>query len=310
MKVFVAGANGFVGKALVMALTKLKEVDVVYCLSRKKGETRSSSKLKYVVNDINNQIAEVSNCDVVINCAGEKIKIDQMYRVNVDGAFNLFNLSNSGGVKVYIHLSSVGSYGASRYAGRVNETSQCSPVNAYETTKYIAESKILSAKKRSDLRLIVIQPSNIINPSDENIQVFPGLLRMIRFGYAPKVLQHDGWLNFISLQLVIDKILLFIYDETVKNRVILNCPIKYTDATILMSNSMRKKLKFLPVPMILERTLEFLIKKWNVNFNFLKKLERQLYELNNNRYFESSIESAKVSVEQTRKMYMQIAKNG
>jgi nucleoside-diphosphate-sugar epimerase len=308
MKIIIAGATGLIGKKLVECLVNRDDVEIIYCISRKK-ENIISNKVVNITANIVDKILEIEMCDVVINCAGEKNIESEMYKTNVTGALNLFNLANSANVKTFIHISSVGSYGATRFSGEINENTHLEPKNYYEKTKYIAEKKLLVTSKRENLRLIILQPSNIIDIDTNEKSALPLLIKLANNGIGIKICKSDGWLNFIPLNYLVQKINEFVDYTEASGRIIINCPIKYSEVLLIISNTLHKRIIYLYIPQIVEVFVDYIIKIFKIGrASKLILIKNKMYEINNNVYFKSIKNYGEFSKSEIISMYKLIVK--
>jgi len=161
--VFITGATGFVGSAIVK---RLRESGfVVQGLSRKERSTDEG--VRWVCGDIRNSDAlfnVLEGCEVVVNAAGktgepeDSESIKDFFSVNQSAAGRLAWVAREAGVKKFIHVSSTGVFGHGK--GEYTEKSMPSPETAYERSKLAGETEVL-AQTCKDFSVTVIRPSNI-----------------------------------------------------------------------------------------------------------------------------------------------------
>ena len=160
-KILVFGASGFVGRALVSELSKYNYNIVAITRSSVPDRNKLPGvSYKEAPDDQDLQSLNISNIDFVFNCAGEVSNSDGFYNANVLFVQKIIKFCNSSRVKIFIQLSSVGSYGASIDDDIVTESYIKKPKNLYEMSKAGAETLIANSLTHSEYT--VLQPSNIV----------------------------------------------------------------------------------------------------------------------------------------------------
>lgn len=143
MKILITGSTGFLGKVLVRLINK--EKNNLYFITRKKNKKENNfycnldnlKKVKYITN--------LLKPDVIINLAAEVNfikKTKKMYSVNslVPKIFSQYCKKNNK------HLIQASSISVNGIHSLYNHKTKLSPVNAYGSTKLIAEKYIKKSK--------------------------------------------------------------------------------------------------------------------------------------------------------------------
>lgn len=168
MLVFVTGATGFVGRALLKHLTATGHE--VMALVRPGSEPKlfKSEKVKIQQGDVTDQDAlseGLRGCDAVIHLVGiirefprKGITFESMH---VAATSNLIAAAASQGIKRYLHMSANGVRADSR--------------SDYHKTKWRAEQAV----RDSQLDWTIIRPSLIFGPDSEFVELLAGLIRKL-----------------------------------------------------------------------------------------------------------------------------------
>jgi len=171
MKIFVTGATGFIGSALVRALAESGHT--VHALFRSKTKTsavrhRNVRLFKGNILDSKSIRKAVSGCHRVFHTAAmTKIwskKPNRYHDINVAGTKNVLEAALHSGVKKVVITSTAGVFGPS-INGCVNENTikktRC--FTEYEKTKAEADSLALSYMKK-DLHILMVCPTRVYGP--------------------------------------------------------------------------------------------------------------------------------------------------
>ena len=166
-RVFVTGATGFVGRAVIQALRA--EGHVVRCLVRRGSEPdlHGFEAIERVEGDILTGTepleADIAGCDTVIHLVG----IIREYpsrgvtfeRIHVQGTRNVVAAAGAAGVRRYLHMSALGTRSGAR--------------SRYHQTKWAAEDVV----RASGLAWTIFRPSVIYGVGDGFVSM---LARMVR----------------------------------------------------------------------------------------------------------------------------------
>jgi uncharacterized protein YbjT (DUF2867 family) len=165
-RVFVTGATGFVGRALIPALRA--EGYGVRCLVRRGSELdlRGCEAIERVEGDV---LAPgpleglMAGCDTVVHLVGiireHRARGVTFDRVHVQGTGNVLRAAAGAGVRRFVHLSSLGTRPGAR--------------SRYHQTKWAAEEAV----RGSGLPWTIFRPSIIYGRGDGFVSLLAGMVR-------------------------------------------------------------------------------------------------------------------------------------
>lgn len=197
MKIFITGANGFIGSHLVPIL--LKRGQSVTCLVRdpQKADKLAATGATLVAGDITQRDSmrePMRGSDVVFHLAGwyaighhDKAK---MQAINVDGARHTLELAAELGVPKIIHTSTVGVFG-NTHGHIVDETYRVSKEemsSEYERTKWAAHYEVAEALQKKGAPVIITQPGGVTGAGDvsPHVSVFEFFLQRMPVMFGEK----------------------------------------------------------------------------------------------------------------------------
>lgn len=162
-RVFVTGANGFIGRALVARLDELGAtvtgVDLVADPERGvvAGSTVEPQEWADALDGVD---AVIHTAAIVSNAAS----LDEAWRVNVLGTRRTLAAAADAGVGRFLHLSSIMAFGFD-YPPGVDETF---PVrvcgHSYPDTRVNSEAVVLAAHASGEIDCTIVRPGDVIGP--------------------------------------------------------------------------------------------------------------------------------------------------
>ena len=176
-RVFITGANGFIGRALARRYRELG-ADV-------RGIDMSADAEWNVVagdvRDVDRWRAHLAGCDLVIHTAAVVSMVAPMrdaWDVNCNGTRRLLTACREAGSRRFVQLSSVAAYGFG-FPDGVDETYPLiTNGNSYTDTKITGEHAVLAAHAGGELDCTVIRPGDVYGPGARAWIVVP--LQMMR----------------------------------------------------------------------------------------------------------------------------------
>jgi UDP-N-acetyl-alpha-D-quinovosamine dehydrogenase len=173
MKVFVTGANGFIGRALSRRL--LCENSIVFGAVRNGKAAQISAGVAAVeIGDINKTSEwsdALSESDIVVHTAARVHTLNDPSRdpltayrkVNVQGTEHLARESAKSGVKRFIFISSVKVNGEESWKP-YTEADPPSPVDSYGISKLEAELKLRKVAVETGMAVVILRPPLVYGP--------------------------------------------------------------------------------------------------------------------------------------------------
>lgn len=191
---FITGAGGFIGQALVEAL--LYRGDRVRCLVKDNidvenlrnlpveiawGDVRNKRSLVEAVKgrEIVYHLAALINPFRIIHHSRELPAL--YYQINVAGTKNLIEACFNTGIKKFIYFSSVSAVG---FGAVLHEDSPCNPTTDYGKSKLEAENLLLQYFKEKKFPAIIIRPGSVYGPKD---MFWLTVFRLVKKGIVPFV---------------------------------------------------------------------------------------------------------------------------
>ena len=169
--ILITGATGFVGQHLLRTMRSRFPGRQIRILTRTSSPVGAlSNDVQVVLGDIADpKIAAVAVQGVygVIHLAAKlnanAHAIQEMRRVNVEGARNLYAAACAAGVSLFVHMSSAAVYGPPRSADPFREDDVCKPITPYQVTKFEAEEALRQIDPKNT-RLNILRPPGIYGP--------------------------------------------------------------------------------------------------------------------------------------------------
>jgi nucleoside-diphosphate-sugar epimerase len=166
-KIFVTGANGFIGKSLCKSLINLEKP--VKALVRKIDSSSKLTQLEYIqTNEFgyqSNLTEYLTDCKCIIHCAGKaynnKYKLDDYNLANINNTKNIVEQAIRAGVKRFIFLSSIKVNGESTNKNNkikvFKHNDEPNPEDGYGISKFEAEKVLLDIALKTGLEVVIIR---------------------------------------------------------------------------------------------------------------------------------------------------------
>ncbi len=173
MKIALTGAAGHLGAALLQELTK-RNIPVKALFRDNDFRSCNDLPVEIVKGDMMHQEilkTLMQDCDTVIHCAA-LISVNGdpkglVHRTNVEGSQLVIDTALQGGIKRFIHISSIHAFQQQPSFELLDE--QREPINekgfAYERSKLAGQQIALAANKMG-MEVLVMHPTSIIGPFD------------------------------------------------------------------------------------------------------------------------------------------------
>jgi nucleoside-diphosphate-sugar epimerase len=195
VKVFVTGANGFLGSYLTKAL--LLQGHEVSALKRATSDLSllgdAAKQVQWHEGDITDILSledAMEGAELVYHAAAMLAfggdSFDKMLKINVEGTANVINVALSQGVQKLLYVSSITALGKSKDNSPIDESGdwEAAPMESqYGHTKYLGELEIWRGIAEG-LDAVIINPSTILGAgrwADGSIQIFHQVARGVPF---------------------------------------------------------------------------------------------------------------------------------
>lgn len=208
MNVLITGASGYIGRKLVMELSRLGHSITVI--------TRNPSKLKCLnaifstitVDLISDSLVELDlrAYDIIYNCAGELRNESMMHKLHIDASMRLLSKISDNTTR-WVQLSSVGVYGQN-VSGKVTESFNFAPIGQYEVTKAEAEIKIREYCMDNGIPFSILRPSNVfsVDMPNNSLRQFVRFIKRGLFFYMKD--PEEVMVNYVHVDDVVNALIL------------------------------------------------------------------------------------------------------
>lgn len=213
MNIFVTGATGFLGKALVLRLLKMGYNVSGLGRNEKIGKQLEEQGMCFICGDLADEEVVVSACenmDYVFHCGALSSpwgKYEDFYNTNVLGTKHVIKGCMEHKIKRLIHVSTPSIY--FHYENKVNvKESDLLPekfANNYAKTKHLAEQLVDEAYVNG-LPVITIRPRAIFGPGDNAI--LPRLIKTNEEKFIPIINEGKSLLDLTYVENVVDALLI------------------------------------------------------------------------------------------------------
>lgn len=226
--ILVTGATGFLGRHVLRRLLESPDVGRVVLATRGSVSPRNddTEQLEYAEMDLMQAVALPGGIHTVLHIAGEKRDESRMDAVNHQGTRRLVEAAAHAGVRRFVYVSSVGSYGARLHSGLVNEAFPHTPLNRYEASKDAGEKCVREICAGAGMESVVLQPSNVIGLMPGQVRPLLGLMKMVSSGYFTWFGRAEPWVNYVAVEDVAAAVVAATMHASARHDYIINTPAK------------------------------------------------------------------------------------
>jgi len=226
-KIFVTGADGFIGSFLTELL--LKKGFQVKALSLYNAEN-SIGNLKYLkkqknleiikgdIRDLSMMLDLTKDCIAVINMAAligvpySYIAVRSYIETNIIGTYNMLESAIKNKTKHLIVISSSETYGTAEYTP-IDEMHPLRAQSPYAATKIAGEELALSYYRSFDLPVTVIKPFNVYGPRQSLRSIIPTVITQVLNSNNIKVGNIHTKRDFVYVDDVCDGLYKTLFNE-------------------------------------------------------------------------------------------------
>lgn len=260
MRVLLTGASGFVGAAVLQALSRNANVETVVPL-RSPLRHVPAGVITYPIGDLtDDQIAELQahKPEVVVHCASRvhvmsDTAVDplaEFRRINVNGTLALARAASAAGARRFVFVSSIKVNGEQTEPGKVYTADDLPrPVDPYGVSKHEAEQGLLALGAQTGMQIVIIRPVLVYGPG-----VKANFLSMMRWLDRSVPLPFGAIHNrrsLVALGNLVDLVLTCIDHPAAADQVFLVSDGEDLSTTQLlgrMAQALGKPARLLPVP--------------------------------------------------------------
>ncbi len=210
-RIFITGANGFIGKALAARLRELGAevtgVDLV-------GDP-ANGIVEGTTTDPDVWADALDGVDAVVHTAAivsTVAPIDKAWEVNVLGTRKVLDAAIAAGVSRFVHLSSVAAYGFD-FPENVDETYPVrvsGGVSSYTDTKVNSEQVVLAAHAAGEIECVVVRPCDVYGPGSVWIRE---PLALVKSGLLPLPSGGKGIFDIVYIDNFVDGMVLVLSSD-------------------------------------------------------------------------------------------------
>lgn len=300
MNVFVTGANGLLGAALVRKLAKKHKVTAFVLKGTPLKELSSIKNVTIRQGNILDQKSiedALGYCTAVYHLAAAvhvpDVMRKKLFMLNVKGTENVINACiQSKKVKRLVYASTIAIYGKVKDEKKavIDESYPIVPVLNYGKTKLIGERIVRGLCQKNNIKYIIIRPSKIYGPGDKSL--LP-LLKLAGMGMSFTIGKGDGMTMPVYVDDIADAFYLALGSKKANTEYIAAGPDAVTKRQFvaMLAKAMGKRPRKIKIPSLPIMVLAHVGEKGAAIFNQHLKLTQKLDFFLSSRMY--SIEKAK-----------------
>lgn len=253
-KILITGHTGFIGKALVKALT----IDNIVMIGRRRLDKQLGSFFQKSLDSKESFADCLSEVSVVIHAAARvhvmadtaTDPLDEYRAVNTAGTLNLARQAATAGVKRFIFISSIKVNGEGTTTGKpflYNDTPQ--PEDPYGISKAEAEVGLMQIATETGMEVVVIRPPLVYGPGVK--ANFAAMLKLAKKNLPLPLGAIHNKRSLVALDNLVDLIITCIDHPKAANQTFLvsdNSDVSTTELLQMMTRAVGKKPRLIPVP--------------------------------------------------------------
>lgn len=260
--VFVTGASGFVGAALVDRIASDERYRVL-ALIRREGVSLPSEavRVRASADYLSGEMLPLKGVDVLVHCAARvhvmsdacDDPLTEYRRVNVDGTLKLAEQAAREGVKRFVFISSIKVNGeGTRLSEPYTADDVAAPCDPYGVSKMEAEQQLRLLAERTLMEVVIIRPVLVYGPGVK--ANFLSMMRWLNKGvFLPFGAIHNQR-SLVALDNLVDLIVTCLDHPSAANQTFLvsdGDDMSTTDLLTRMGIALGKPARLIPVPAVL-----------------------------------------------------------
>ncbi|MGF6094387.1 UDP-glucose 4-epimerase family protein [Pseudomonas sp. 18175] len=258
-KIFVTGASGFVGAALVEHLDNVEDCQVL-ALVRRSGVALPEAATTVLVAE--NYLAgcelPLKGVDVVVHCAARvhvmsdatSDPLAEYRKVNVQGTLMLAAQAAQAGVKRFIFISTVKVNGESTRPGQAYKADDVpAPCDPYGISKMEAEQQLRELAEKTGMEVVIIRPVLVYGPGVR--ANFHSMMVWLNRGVVLPLGGIHNQRSLVSLDNLVDLIATCLHHPAAANQIFLVSDDEDLSTTELLRRigvALAKPARLVPVP--------------------------------------------------------------
>ncbi|SEE36271.1 Nucleoside-diphosphate-sugar epimerase [Pseudomonas costantinii] len=269
-KIFVTGASGFVGAALVERLVKTEDCQVS-ALVRRDGVVLPAAAVLVRVgeNYLVGESLPLTGVDVLVHCAARvhvmsdrtSDPLAEYRKVNVEGTLRLAEQAARAGVKRFIFISSIKVNGEGTRPGEAYKADDLpTPSCPYGISKMEAEQQLRLLAQRTGMEVVIIRPVLVYGPGVK--ANFRSMMVWLSKGIALPLGAIHSQRSLVALDNLVDLIVTCLHHPAAANQIFLVSDDDDMSTTELLNRigvALDKPARLIPVPEVLLRCCLLLI---------------------------------------------------
>ncbi|WP_333873145.1 UDP-glucose 4-epimerase family protein [Methylobacter sp.] len=272
--VLITGANGFVGKPLcaellrqgqsvraAMRLARVESLPLENIETVPIGVLDGETDWTQALQGINVVVHLAARVHVMKDKTADSL--DELRRVNVDGAWNLALQAAEAGVQRFIFISSIKVNGEGTLLGRpYTAEDQPAPVDPYGISKFEAEDALRQLAYDTGMEVVIIRPPLVYGPGVK--ANFHSIMYWLEKGVPLPLGAIHNKRSFVALDNLVDLIVTCIDHPAAANQIFLASDGKdmsTTELLLRLGEALNKPVKLLPVPIWVLKTGAMLLGK-------------------------------------------------
>ncbi|MGZ4955673.1 MAG: UDP-glucose 4-epimerase family protein [Methylobacter sp.] len=272
--VLITGANGFVGKSLcaellrqgqsvraAMRLARFESLPLENIETVSIGVLDGETDWTQALQGINVVVHLAARVHVMKDKTADSL--DELRRVNVDGAWNLALQAAEAGVQRFIFISSIKVNGEGTLLGRpYTAEDQPAPVDPYGISKFEAEDALRQLAYDTGMEVVIIRPPLVYGPGVK--ANFHSIMHWLEKGLPLPLGAIHNKRSFVALDNLVDLIVTCIDHPAAANQIFLASDgndMSTTELLLRLGEALNKPVKLLPVPIWVLKTGAMLLGK-------------------------------------------------